>query len=59
MTWISIKDKLPDADGRYLITEKFRFGTTWVGISVFRNKNFGTHSVVAWKELPKPYEEDK
>lgn len=65
--WVPISDRLPDKPGEYLVTyhpcywdniedelkvgmDTFRGKTTWA-----RNK---FQKVVAWRELPAPYQEE-
>ena len=47
--WISVKDRLPEKDGRYLVVEN-HFGG-WVGVSSIREGNFDT-DVKYWMPLP-------
>jgi hypothetical protein len=48
--WISIKTKLPDKDGRYLVVENHVY--KWVGVSTMRKGKFDM-PVLYWMELPK------
>lgn len=84
--WISVKDKLPDTDDYYLVTEKHSYGSsTRNSVSIVHFTKdlkaiddfdfYGKHGegwyvydgeyghievtcVVAWQQLPEPYEED-
>lgn len=54
--WIPVSEKLPDKEGKYLVTLK-----RWniVTIANFKNvmgyKHFDNGYVIAWQPLPKPY----
>lgn len=49
MNWISVKDRLPDEDGRYLVVENHLY--RWVGVSTMRNGEFDM-PVEYWMPLP-------
>ena len=49
--WISVKDRLPDEDGRYLVCENHMY--KWVGVCSMRNGEFEM-SVSYWMPLPEP-----
>lgn len=49
MEWISVKDRLPDKDGRYLVVEDY--SSKWVGVCSMRNGKFDT-DISHWMELP-------
>ncbi len=46
--WISIKEKMPEKDGRYLIYEP-RYN--WIGVSSLRNGVFD-ETASHWMDLP-------
>jgi len=50
--WISIKDKLPENDGRYLVCTEF--WSRWVGVSSLRNGKWDDTKVSHWMNLPEP-----
>lgn len=50
--WIPKKERLPDKDGRYLVTDTAGKVCT---INVDTKKYYGFGSVVAWMPLPEPY----
>lgn len=54
--WISVKDRMHENDGRYLVFEKHyessEFG--WVGVSSLRNGIWDSSSIHAWQPLPEP-----
>jgi len=56
--WISVKEKMPEKDGRYLVVEKHDF--KWVGVSCMRNGEFDM-PILYWMDLPSAPEptEDK
>lgn len=66
--WIPVNEKLPDKDGKYLVTKKLRhFGITEIDIACWLknlmkydgNNGFYTNDqVIAWMPLPKIYEEE-
>lgn len=47
--WISIKDRQPEKDGRYLVVENH--GYRWVGVCQMRNGKFDM-DVAHWMPLP-------
>lgn len=50
--WINIKDKIPDKDGRYIVSE-YNNNYLWIGISSLRNGKFdGGESVTHCMHLP-------
>ena len=49
--WISIKDRLPEKDGRYLVVEKHSY--QWVGVSTMRDGKFDM-PITHWMPLPAP-----
>ena len=57
--WISVKERLPEQDGNYLIT-RLDYGE-----EVVDKRHYNTHSgfvcsnVTAWKPLPEPYKESE
>lgn len=64
--WIPVTERLPDKDGEYLVTKKFRyFGNTGIDIACWfknlvegvNNGFYTDHKVIAWMPLPKIYEE--
>lgn len=48
-SWISVKDKLPEENGRYLVVEDHI--SRWRGVDHFRNGKF-TMKVTHWMPLP-------
>lgn len=52
--WISVKKKMPDKDGRYLIVEYSPSNHPWVGISNLRNGKWDDQSTEFWMEIPEP-----
>ncbi len=48
--WISVKDRLPEKDGRYLVIEDHH--SRWIGIDKFQDGKF-TMKVTHWMTLPK------
>jgi len=48
--WISVKERFPEKDGRYLVIE-MHF-TPWVGVCSLRNGKWDNGSVSHWMELP-------
>jgi hypothetical protein len=48
--WISIKEKIPEKDGRYLVTEAYNW--PWVGVCSLRNGKWDSSTVSHWMELP-------
>jgi hypothetical protein len=56
--WISLKDRSPDIDGRYIVHEEGYGG--WVGVCSLRNGKWDSHSVTHWMHLPeKPIDAKK
>jgi hypothetical protein len=49
--WISVKDRLPEADGRYLVIEKHY--SNWMGVSSMRQGTFDI-PITHWMPLPEP-----
>lgn len=49
MNWISVKDRLPEKDGRYLVVEDHHLN--WVGVSSMRGGKFDM-TIMHWMELP-------
>jgi len=60
--WIPVTDRLPEEDGRYLITEKTD-GTKVQEGYFCRTRDgepyWGYLHVTAWRPLPEPYTEEK
>lgn len=52
--WIPVTERLPDADGRYIVTIK-GVNSKWVQFSYYENDEWAVESVTAWMDL-KPYE---
>ena len=64
--WISVKDRLPEIKGDYIVT--WQWIGSWSGqmytevdVCDYRgDRKWDTHrAVVAWMPLPKPYKEDE
>lgn len=54
--WISIKDKIPEKDGRYLVFEKGNY-YGWVGVLSLREGRWDSENVSHWMPLPEsPHE---
>ena len=53
--WISVKERLPEKDGRYLVTETY--SSPWVGVCSLRNGKWDSGSVSHWMYLPEPANE--
>lgn len=53
--WISVKERLPEKDGRYLVTEIY--SSPWVGVCSLRQGKWDSGSVSHWMELPEPANE--
>jgi len=47
--WISVKDRLPEKDGRYLVVEDHHY--KWVGVCSMRNGKFD-YPVKYWMPIP-------
>lgn len=58
MEWISVKDRLPNKEGDYLVTHKYTEDWESVGIRHFYTKSPSAFvmdkSITHWMELPKP-----
>jgi hypothetical protein len=58
-TWISVKERLPDKDGKYLVTLNI-LGDKSVEIIEYRtNRGWGffKKKITAWQPSPEPYKE--
>lgn len=58
--WIPCKERLPEKDGRYIVT--IHSSSTFVAVEFWQNGRWSfrwNEDVTAWAELPEPYEEDK
>lgn len=49
MGWISVKDTLPENDGRYLVVENHLY--KWIGVSSMRDGVFDL-AITHWMFLP-------
>jgi Protein of unknown function (DUF551). len=47
--WISVKDRLPETDGRYLVVENNSY--RWIGVSSMRKGIFDM-PITHWMPLP-------
>lgn len=57
MTWVKCSLKLPEKDGRYLVSES---QYNWIGVCSFRNGEWDSSTVTHWMPLPeKPILEDE
>ena len=67
MNWIRCKDRLPEKEGRYLVTEfagEFRdvYTALWIpksGKWIPDRSGMWGRGVVAWMPLPEPYKMDE
>lgn len=58
--WIPLKEREPDADGKYLFcTETGFVETIWYSDGDFLTRGITPHKIVAWMPLPEPYQEEK
>lgn len=48
--WVSVLDKMPEKDGRYLVVEKYN-SMIWVGVASMRQGKFDM-PVTHWMSLP-------
>jgi hypothetical protein len=55
--WIKCSDQLPEKSGEYLITKELYKNFRIVYISIFHNNKWDDFNVIAWQELPEPYNE--
>lgn len=53
--WISVKDRMPTENGRYLVVERHLY--KWVGVSTMRNGKFDM-PITYWMPLPEPPEKE-
>lgn len=51
-TWIDIKEKLPEKDGRYIVCVEY--SPQWIGISSLRNGVWDDSLITHWQPLPEP-----
>jgi len=57
--WKSVKDGLPEKDGRYLVVEVHTY-YPWIGVCSLREGKWDSPSIKYWQELPEaPYGMDK
>jgi len=52
MQWISVKDKMPDKDDRYLVYVQYQTCGDWIGVSSLRNGEFDDRLATHWMDLP-------
>lgn len=61
MEWISVKDRLPNKEGDYLVTHKYTINFQSVGLRhfyvMYPSAFVIDKSVTHWMELPKPPED--
>ena len=50
--WTLISYKMPDKDGRYLVSCEYSGGHKWVGVSSVRNGKFDDSTATHWQNLP-------
>jgi len=50
--WVSVSDKMPDADGRYLVC--CDYWSKWIGVDALRNGKWGDEKVSHYMPLPLP-----
>ncbi len=53
--WISVKERMPEKDGRYLVVEDHH--TIWVGVASMRAGKFDI-PIKYWQEVPEPPKEN-
>jgi hypothetical protein len=56
--WIPVSERLPQEEGKYETTYEYGDGKRQVEQFWFDGKQFFAHYVIAWRELPEPYQED-
>lgn len=56
MLWVKASERMPEKDGRYLVTE-YHPNYKWVGVASVRQGKFDM-DVLAWQELPEAYKDD-
>jgi len=54
--WISVEDRLPEKDGRYIVVENHH--GQWIGVSSMRRGDFDM-PITHWMPLPSPPEDKK
>jgi len=50
--WISINNRVPEKDGRYLVCTDY--WSKWVGVSALRKGKWDDSKVSHWMPLPEP-----
>ena len=56
--WIPCSERLPEEDGKYLVSTDGTFGIDVIDIARFENDEwFKSCKIIAWQTLPEPYKE--
>lgn len=56
--WIPCSERLPEEDGKYLVSTDGTFGIDVIDIARFENDEwFKSCKIIAWQPLPEPYKE--
>lgn len=50
--WVSVKDRLPEKDGRYIVCVPYYPNHPWIGVSSLRNGEFDDVNASHWMRLP-------
>lgn len=56
--WIPVSERLPETEGMYETTYEYGNGKRQIEKFWFDGKQFFAHYVIAWRELPEPYQGD-
>jgi hypothetical protein len=56
--WIPTSERLPETEGMYETTYEYGNGKRQIEKFWFDGKQFFAHYVIAWRELPEPYQGD-
>lgn len=54
--WINAKERMPEKDGRYLVSEDSSY--TWIGVATMRQGEFDI-PITHWMPLPQPPIQEK
>ena len=57
-TWIPVSERLPEEDGRYLVTNSKNEVVVYVYNSHGNSEEYYKRCVVAWMPLPEPFKEE-